>query len=88
MARCEFGPKPRAVGEGLSRPPGWEGRLQSPAGEGRPSLADGDLLARVKIKGGVCRNAEGGGTCPGVYVSAGTLDQKLGHKEKGWEAGD
>lgn len=38
MARCEFGPKPRVVGEGLSRPPGWEGRLQSPAGEGRPSL--------------------------------------------------
>lgn len=65
------------------RPPGWEGRLQSPTGEGCPSLADRDLIARGKIKGGVCRNAERRGTGPGVCVSAGTLDQSLVTKGKG-----
>lgn len=39
--------------------------------------------ARGKIKGRVCRNAERGGTGPGVYVSAGTLDQSLVTKGKG-----
>lgn len=84
MARCEFGPRPRAAGEGPSRPPGWEGRLglQSPAGEGRASITEGPDPGRLK-EGSVEMWREEKLTLVCISRYSGP---QLGHKEKGWEA--
>lgn len=59
------------------------GRVDFKALLGRAAPALQTETSLPGIKGGVCRNAERGGTGPGVYVSAATLDQSLVTKRKG-----